>query len=306
SDIVRTLSNSPMDLSHSAAPALKPAPAVKRPPSIGISGLKVPKKRAARVADDRNDRDRPPARGEKRSAAERESAGGADGQQQPAVAVATTAATDSQTVSKREAFIRERERQRHLDPGRDAGGVGPKAPAGLGLLGKTARPGIAAARTKRDVADIAVPKHVQRQVPPASMAAAVDAAPKLMAEEYRPSAAAKSARVRREAKASSTSGSQGGDSDDGGRGGPAVAGMALSPELVHKMMHIMDRASLLGEQAMVGFLRLLHTLRVEQEPESAVAITEEAIGQVQRMGEYSCNLSMLEPDAIDKLWAFVT
>ncbi|KAJ1815796.1 hypothetical protein LPJ56_002562, partial [Coemansia sp. RSA 2599] len=65
------------------------------------------------------------------------------------------------------------------------------------------------------------------------------------------------------------------------------------------------RANLLNEHALVDFLRLLHTLRVEQDPEMADRITEEAVDLVENNGEYSCNLSSLRPEAIDRLWAFV-
>ncbi|KAJ2129851.1 hypothetical protein GGH17_003966 [Coemansia sp. RSA 788] len=84
-----------------------------------------------------------------------------------------------------------------------------------------------------------------------------------------------------------------------------ATGLALSPELLRKMERIMEKASSLNEHSMVGFLSLLHSLRVEQEPESAGAITEEAAELVESSGMYSCNLSMLAPEAIDRLWVFM-
>ncbi|KAJ2876316.1 transcription factor TFIIF complex subunit Tfg3 [Coemansia asiatica] len=76
-------------------------------------------------------------------------------------------------------------------------------------------------------------------------------------------------------------------------------------QLIRRMERIMERANMLNEQALVDFLHLLHTLRVEQEPDMADRITEEAVDLVENNGEYSCNLSSLRPEAIDRLWAFV-
>ncbi|KAJ1870944.1 hypothetical protein LPJ57_005273 [Coemansia sp. RSA 486] len=90
------------------------------------------------------------------------------------------------------------------------------------------------------------------------------------------------------------------------RGANADAtGAEMSTQLVKRMERIMERANLLNEHALVDFLRLLHTLRVEQEPDMADRITEEAVDLVENNGEYSCNLSTLRPEAIDRLWAFV-
>ncbi|KAJ1966005.1 hypothetical protein GGI12_000379 [Dipsacomyces acuminosporus] len=78
-----------------------------------------------------------------------------------------------------------------------------------------------------------------------------------------------------------------------------------SPECMEKMERIMVKANGLNERGLVKFLRLLHSLRVEQEPERAAVITEAAIDSVENDGEYSCNLSALGPEAIDKLWALM-
>ncbi|KAI8324936.1 hypothetical protein GQ54DRAFT_295770 [Martensiomyces pterosporus] len=80
---------------------------------------------------------------------------------------------------------------------------------------------------------------------------------------------------------------------------------APSQECIEKMERIMVKANELNERGLVKFLRLLHALRVEQEPDKAAKITKEAIDGVENDGEYACNLSTLKPEAIDRLWAFV-
>ncbi|KAJ2888997.1 hypothetical protein IWW38_004850, partial [Coemansia aciculifera] len=80
---------------------------------------------------------------------------------------------------------------------------------------------------------------------------------------------------------------------------------AGSADQVHKMERIMARAGSLSDRHLVRFLELLHKLRVEQDPDRAQVITDEAVDQVENDGEYACNLSVLNPDAIDQLWAFV-
>ncbi|KAJ2462484.1 hypothetical protein GGI02_005452, partial [Coemansia sp. RSA 2322] len=52
------------------------------------------------------------------------------------------------------------------------------------------------------------------------------------------------------------------------------------------MERIMARAELLNEGRLVGFLHLLHALRLEQEPERSDSITEEAFDHVRNDGEY--------------------
>ncbi|KAJ2712252.1 transcription factor TFIIF complex subunit Tfg3 [Coemansia spiralis] len=333
SDAACTPSKSPMDKPHAAVAVA----AVKRPPTIGISGVRVPKKRTVRPADDRDERSKPlppqqqlQPRGEKRSAPEHDredtalkpakrhivatekrhapspvptssSSSSSISPPPPRARAKQQGGSDSHSAtqaeaaaSSREVLIRKRERQRHLSPdrNRDSAAAGNRAP--IGLLGKTGKAGVPVAHSRRDVADIAVPKHA----PATGMVAAPKAEPKAA-----PKAERAQQRRRQRDKAGSASGSVDGDSDDSGRMAPA--GMAVSPALVDRMTAIMERANLLSDHAIVGFLRLLHTLRVEQEPENAAAITAEAVGRVQTAGEYSCNFSTLAPDAIDKLWAFV-
>ncbi|KAJ2783271.1 transcription factor TFIIF complex subunit Tfg3 [Coemansia javaensis] len=352
------------DLAYMASKSPQVSPglaAVKRPPAIGTSGIKVPKKRA-RPADDLPDRPKQP-RGERPAAAEpgfadedvtplrlakrpkpqsAKAARATEGRRQPSSSASpppsqprarpaqpTQPAADRQAgaaTSSREEFIRERERRRRLDSGRDpasapstsSSAASQRAGAGLGLLGKAGRVGMAAARVrttavepekapvdpapprklpKRDIAAIAVPKlsqkHASAAKPPAAAAAAA-------AADSPAPPAAPPARAKRLQKTSSAE-SRGSDSSDGGDGSAAD----LPPGVVHKLEQIAERARRLSDQSMVRFLRLLHSLRVEQEPETAVAITEAAVDQIERAGAYSCNLATLAPEAIDRLWAFV-
>ncbi|KAJ2643515.1 hypothetical protein GGF44_001136, partial [Coemansia sp. RSA 1694] len=87
---------------------------------------------------------------------------------------------------------------------------------------------------------------------------------------------------------------------------PPVPAKRTGPaDQTRKMERIMARAGSLNDRHLVGFLELLHRLRVEQDPDRAESITEEAVDQVENDGEYACNLAVLNPDAIDQLWAFV-
>ncbi|KAJ2448522.1 transcription factor TFIIF complex subunit Tfg3 [Coemansia sp. RSA 2336] len=296
-----------------------PATAVKRPPAIGIMGVKVPKKRTIKTAGDEG-----PAAVAKRSRVTGVGAGRKGDDQLSPTSTSTTSSMSPPSraraaqpaagapVSSREAFVRERERQRYLDPAVSSASKGTaraqKAPGALGLLGKSARNGVAAGKLRvtaaedpDDPAAVEVPrrKTIKRDLPefsipkrnPGTAGMAVAAAPEaasVPAEDEKPRAPA--ARIRRAPSAEKH---------------VAASGLALSPEVLRKMERISERASQLSERAMVGFLQLLHTLRVEQEPESAALITEEAVDQVETSGLYSCNLTMLAPEAIDRLWAFV-
>ncbi|KAJ1664498.1 transcription factor TFIIF complex subunit Tfg3 [Coemansia sp. RSA 1813] len=81
--------------------------------------------------------------------------------------------------------------------------------------------------------------------------------------------------------------------------------LRISPRLARRIERIIERASLLDESQIVAFLRLLHALRVQQDPDSAQTMTTQAVDRVRSAGKYSCNLSALPPAAIDKLWTFV-
>ncbi|KAJ2849473.1 transcription factor TFIIF complex subunit Tfg3 [Coemansia brasiliensis] len=298
-----------------------PATAVKRPPAIGIMGVKVPKKRTIKAAGDEG-----VATATKRSRVSGASAGrrGDDQLSPTSTSTSTTSSmsppsraralqqTSGAALSSREAFVRERERQRYMDPTLGSTSKGTariqKAPGALGLLGKSARNGVAAVKMraaavaedpdelaaadapkrktiKRDLSEFNIPK---RNAGAAGMAAATFDAASVPAIDEKPRALAP--RIKRATSADKP---------------VAPSGLALSPEALRKMERIAERASQLNERAMVGFLRLLHSLRVEQEPESAALITEEAVDQVETSGMYSCNLTMLAPEAIDRLWAFV-
>ncbi|KAJ1720530.1 transcription factor TFIIF complex subunit Tfg3 [Coemansia erecta] len=76
--------------------------------------------------------------------------------------------------------------------------------------------------------------------------------------------------------------------------------------LVRQMKRIMEIAQSMKERDLVAFLKLLHTLRIEQDPEEADTMTKSAADKVKETGEYSCNLSALHPAAIGKLWDFVS
>ncbi|KAJ2157856.1 transcription factor TFIIF complex subunit Tfg3 [Coemansia sp. RSA 552] len=323
----------------------------KRSLAVGISGVKVPKKRTIRAAEDLGDTGRR-IKGEKHAAAAvagwDEPAAGPSKRPRTSDAVAarqaesrrlssqspTSTATSSSispppshqvmssaAVSSREAFIRERERQRHMEPVKDAGAkisaraprpAGP-APAGLGLglLGKGAKAGgMAVAKVKvaahsadaaedsaadpprrkvarHDIADISVPKIPRKGATAGAAANAEAPAQNGDGRLHKAPAPTKTKRGRSAEK------------------GNGADGSVLSAELVRKMEHITERASLLDERSVIGFLQLLHNLRVQQEPDSAAAITEKAVDQVETSGAYSCNLSSLAPEAIDRLWAFV-
>ncbi|KAJ2778985.1 transcription factor TFIIF complex subunit Tfg3 [Coemansia interrupta] len=81
---------------------------------------------------------------------------------------------------------------------------------------------------------------------------------------------------------------------------------AQSSGLIRRMKRIMEVAQSMKERDLVAFLKLLHTLRIEQDPEGADKMTKSAANKVEETGEYSCNLSALRPEAIGKLWDFVS
>ncbi|KAJ1741823.1 transcription factor TFIIF complex subunit Tfg3 [Coemansia sp. RSA 989] len=310
----RRRTQGPARPASSPVDSLDPATAVKRPPVIGIMGVKVPKKRTIKTAGDEG-----PAAANKRSRVSGVGAGRKGDDQLSPTSTSTTSSMSppsraraaQQASSSREAFVRERERQRYLDPTVSSAPKGTaraqKVPGALGLLGKSARNGVAAGKLraaaedpdglaavevpkrktiKRDLPEFGVPK---RNPGTAGMAVAAPEAVSAPAEDEKPRAVP-APRTKRAASADKR---------------VVASGLALSPEVLRKMERISERASQLNEQAMVGFLRLLHSLRVEQEPESAALITEEAVDQVETSGVYSCNLTMLAPEAIDRLWAFV-
>ncbi|KAJ1795827.1 transcription factor TFIIF complex subunit Tfg3 [Coemansia sp. RSA 2399] len=166
--------------------------------------------------------------------------------------------------SSRDAFIRERERQRHV-----AQEVEPHSAKSETL------PNDAAVRrkpTKREAEDTPVPNR-QRQRPAKAVAIA-DHSPKHQSSET--------------------------DYED-----TDLDTIRMSPRLARRIERIIECASLLSENQIVGFLRLLHALRIQQDPDSAQTMTAQAIDRVRFAGKYSCDMSALPPAAIDKLWAFV-
>ncbi|KAJ2556613.1 transcription factor TFIIF complex subunit Tfg3 [Coemansia sp. RSA 1933] len=166
----------------------------------------------------------------------------------------------SSAASSREAFIRERERQRRMDQEAD------KNDALSNDTPVRRRP------HKRDADDTPTPR--QRQQQQQSSRAIADYSPKRSRTET--------------------------DDDDSGSDT-----FRLSPRLARRIECIIEYASLLSDTQIVGFLRLLHILRIQQDPEAAQEITAHAVDRVMNSGEYSCSLSNLPPAAIDKLWTFV-
>ncbi|KAJ2384659.1 hypothetical protein GGI05_004934, partial [Coemansia sp. RSA 2603] len=81
---------------------------------------------------------------------------------------------------------------------------------------------------------------------------------------------------------------------------------AQPSNLTLQMKRIMEIAESMKERELVAFLKLLHTLRIEQDPDEADAMTKNAANKVMDTGEYSCNLSALHPEAIGRLWDFVS
>ncbi|KAJ2081232.1 transcription factor TFIIF complex subunit Tfg3 [Coemansia sp. RSA 988] len=363
-----------------AAPVPEPPAAVRRTQAIGLSGMRVPKKRTAKPVDGLDSHAKR-IRGEKRRAAEHTAAGrdgdvpspakrprpvasngarGADERQYSSLSPVSAsssaasqspprtharsqktpvangqAAPQSATASTgREAFIRERERQRALGSSRESSGKptqrepngrpasrNTKTPnaGALGILGKAGRNGVVAARTKvttaedsddptngpsrRRIANLSVPKISQRNAPASGMASSATPTP------AKPSAT-EMALVTAPVSGKPSLMDVAHKDDDADNTAPKdsvtiVAGLALSPALSRKMERISEKAALLSERSLIGFLRLLHSLRVEQEPECAATITEEAVDQVENEGSYSCNLSSLAPEAIDRLWNFM-
>ncbi|PIA17333.1 yeats-domain-containing protein [Coemansia reversa NRRL 1564] len=358
----------------------EPPAAVRRTQAIGLSGMRVPKKRTAKPADGLDSHARR-IRGEKRRVAEHAAAGRDDdmpspakrpravagnavrkaeerqfssqspvsasssatslspprtharSQKTPAVNLQPSSQSAAATTS-REAFIRERERQRLLGSPRESNGKSalrepnekpsPRSTktssvGGLGILGKAAKSGVAAAKAKvlatedpsdsisdtprRRIADISVPKISHRSAPASGMTSSAAPAPaKTSANGMALSAAPVSAKPPPMAAINKD--------DDVDNTPPSdaasiAAGLALSPALCRKMERISEKAALLNERSLVSFLRLLHSLRVKQEPECAATITEEAVDQVENEGAYSCNLSSLAPEDIDRLWTYM-
>ncbi|KAJ1932455.1 hypothetical protein FBU59_006367, partial [Linderina macrospora] len=76
------------------------------------------------------------------------------------------------------------------------------------------------------------------------------------------------------------------------------------PSTTDKMLRIMRKTQSMDDISTVRFLHLLYTLRVEQDPAREHAITTEVLGAVDA-DKFSYNLSVLQPKAIDRLWAFV-
>ncbi|KAJ2022283.1 hypothetical protein GGI06_001883 [Coemansia sp. S85] len=174
-------------------------------------------------------------------------------------------------LSSREAFVRERERNRMLEKQRESELASPSAKPAMASV---------AAKVPRPVAS--APKGGRLGVPSAKSEAVLS---KSASKTVSPVSSEGKQRDRSPASAPTK------------RAGPA--------DTTQKMERIMARAGSLDDRRLVGFLELLHRLRVEQDPERADLITEEAVDQVENDGEYACNLSVLKPEAIDKLWAFV-
>ncbi|KAJ2523329.1 transcription factor TFIIF complex subunit Tfg3 [Coemansia sp. RSA 2049] len=175
-------------------------------------------------------------------------------------------------TSNREAFIRERERQRFIDTAAES----PSARA-VKRVSPTSEAVVRKKPSKRESDNTHAPKRSQDDVGSKKM------------QQPRPSKASDDLPKRSLAEAN------GGSSDT----------LRLSPHMVKRMERIMERASLLNERQLVAFLRLLHALRIQQDPESAQTMTAQAVYLVRSSGEYSCNLSALSSTAIDRLWAFV-
>ncbi|KAJ2788711.1 hypothetical protein H4R20_007321, partial [Coemansia guatemalensis] len=285
--------------------------AVRRTQAIGLSGMRVPKKRTAKPTVDVLDSHARRIRGEKRRvtehavtgrdedvpspakrprAAASSAARKADGRQYSSLSptsASSSAASQSpprtqarsqktpaanvqpvpqsaSATTGREAFIRERERQRALgssressgkptqrDPGGRSASRSTKTPntGALGILGKAGRNGVATAKAKaaaiedpddlanepprRRIADISVPKISQRNAPASGMASSVAPAP----------ASGKAPPMETKHR-----------DDDVDNPAPRDAatmavGLALSPALSRKMERISEKAALLNERS---------------------------------------------------------
>ncbi|KAJ2875006.1 transcription factor TFIIF complex subunit Tfg3 [Coemansia aciculifera] len=183
------------------------------------------------------------------------------------------------SLSSRDAFVRERERNRMLEMQRESGIIAPSAARPL-------KPVTALTRGPRPTATApSAPKNGRPGVSSAK-------------NEVVPSKSA--------SKTVSPASSEGRQCDRSPGSAPSAQPKRAGPaDTTRKMERIMARAGSLNDRRLVGFLELLHKLRVEQDPDRAELITEEAVDQVENDGEYACNLSVLNPEAIDKLWAFV-
>ncbi|KAJ2805873.1 hypothetical protein H4S07_003918 [Coemansia furcata] len=181
-------------------------------------------------------------------------------------------------LSSREAFVRERERNRMLEKQRESGLTAPLAVRPSKTVPGTA-PATAAAKAPRPAVTVpGVPKNAKNEA-----------------------ALSKSA-----SKTVSPASSEGKQHDLSPGSAPRAPTKRDGPaDTTRKMERIMARAGSLDDHRLVGFLELLHKLRVEQDPDRAELITEEAVDQVENDGEYACNLSALKPEAIDRLWAFI-
>ncbi|KAJ2655005.1 transcription factor TFIIF complex subunit Tfg3 [Coemansia sp. RSA 1200] len=175
-------------------------------------------------------------------------------------------------TSNREAFIRERERQRYIDTAAESPSV-----RTVKRVSPTNEAVVRKKPSKRESDNTQAPKRSQ------------DAVVSKKIQQPRTSKASDDLSKHSLAEA------DGGSSDT----------LRLSPHMVKRMERIMERASLLNERQLVAFLRLLHALRIQQDPESAQTMTAQAVDLVRSSGEYSCNLSVLSSTAIDRLWAFV-
>ncbi|KAJ1737230.1 transcription factor TFIIF complex subunit Tfg3 [Coemansia sp. Benny D160-2] len=254
----RTLSYSPPQQKpqqHDSIPETTNAEQPKRTMASAIASMRVPKKQAFVP----------------------KSSGTAATTTTAAAAVAATLHANAESpqpsaTSNREAFIRERERQRYIDTTAES----PSARA-VKRVSPTSEAAVRKKPSKRESDNTHAPKRSQD-----------DAGSKKM-QQPRPSKASDDLPKRSLAEA------DGGSSDT----------LRLSPHMVKRMERIMERASLLNERQLVAFLRLLHALRIQQDPESAQTMTAQAVDLVRSSGEYSCNLSVLSSTAIDRLWAFV-
>ncbi|KAI9501567.1 hypothetical protein BX070DRAFT_38291 [Coemansia spiralis] len=296
--------------------------ALKRSVLGGISGVKVPKKQGVKSVaplapanDGQGERDR-------RSVAEKRSAI-ANGNTHTSLLQKSLLRNDDEEqntgLSSREAFVRERERQRHLEHMRESGQTtepisaaatasiaGPRTAKTLPGAGKGSRNGstapsvtkngriidtVSAADGEEDepygaIGDSGKRKALRRDL--------LDIPIPKQASKVGPAESGSSSSIGRSRRASSAEKKSARTAED-----------TLPTKSVKLMERIMERASFLNESELIAFLQLLHSLRVEQEPDNAVSITDEAVDRVENSGEYACNLSTLKPMAIDRLWTFI-
>ncbi|KAJ2055954.1 hypothetical protein GGH13_007681 [Coemansia sp. S155-1] len=184
-------------------------------------------------------------------------------------------------LHSREAFVRERERNRMLEMQRESGIIAPSA-------ARSSKPVPVAASARAPRPTVTVPSALKNGRSGVSSTKNEVVLPKSASKTVSPAS------------------SEGRQRDRSPGSAPSAQAKRADPaDTTRKMERIMARAGSLNDRRLVGFLELLHKLRVEQDPDRADLITEEAVDQVENDGEYACNLSVLNPEAIDRLWAFV-